>query len=550
MIRRTRTQSVIVLVLASAVFATAQREVLAIKPEDPKVRAAVERAVAFLGAERINPTEHAIGELALAGLAIVKSGVKGADKDHPRVKAAVSAVKSAIADRSIAQGYPAVYNTGVAIVFLSAVDKKTHKDDIAKAVAILLPYQRESGGFVTTAMSSGDTSMTQYAILGMWEAHRAGVKVPSAAWERATNWLMATQLANGGFTYTPGVGGNAASHSIVSAGLGALYICATRASGKSEENPDGKPAKKQDGDGPEGVPSVFRPVEEPGTGPKPPPEPPISFDRDAVESALGRGDAWLEANWRIEMPSWKMYYLYGIERYNAFRDIYEDRREPEPAWYNEGATNLLSTQAANGKWSGDGHDVASTAFGVLFLVRSTRASLATIDPVAKGVMVRGQGIPSDLNAIRMQEGAIVAKPLLGPAGDLIDKIADPDDPQFARAVEGFSQIVVKADDAMLSPHLVKLRDIAKSDSPAARAAAIKALAIASGGKLDDVPTLIYALEDGDWGVRIAARDGLRFISRKFDGFGMDPQGPPEEWAAGIGKWKVWFRSLRPDADFE
>ena len=69
-----------------------------------------------------------------------------------------------------------------------------------------------------------------------------------------------------------------------------------------------------------------------------------------------------------------------------------------------------------------------------------------------------------------------------------------------------------------------------------------------------VPALIFALSDPDRSVRRYARDGLRFISRKFDGYGMpdDPTNP--QLMSAQRKWREWYRTMHPgyvfiDEDF-
>ncbi len=74
-------------------------------------------------------------------------------------------------------------------------------------------------------------------------------------------------------------------------------------------------------------------------------------------------------------------------------------------------------------------------------------------------------------------------------------------------------------------------------------------ALARTRSLDNVPTLIYALSDPDPRVAVAARDGLRFTSRKFDGFGLSDNPDAGEAAAVTEKWKQWYLSLRPNAKF-
>ena len=64
------------------------------------------------------------------------------------------------------------------------------------------------------------------------------------------------------------------------------------------------------------------------------------------------------------------------------------------------------------------------------------------------------------------------------------------------------------------------------------------------------PILIYALSDPDRGVALAARDGLRFISRKFDGVGLPDKFTPAEQTSAIDAWQRWYRTVRPDAELE
>jgi hypothetical protein len=72
--------------------------------------------------------------------------------------------------------------------------------------------------------------------------------------------------------------------------------------------------------------------------------------------------------------------------------------------------------------------------------------------------------------------------------------------------------------------------------------------------------LIYALSDPDPATVLEARDGLRRISRKFDGFGP-PEYPLDEGKAAvedweikrrtaIEEWKKWYLEVKPDAEFE
>jgi hypothetical protein len=72
------------------------------------------------------------------------------------------------------------------------------------------------------------------------------------------------------------------------------------------------------------------------------------------------------------------------------------------------------------------------------------------------------------------------------------------------------------------------------------------------GRTDElrvVPSLIFALSDPDQSVRLYARDGLRFLSRKFDGFGMPDTPSVTELQTAQRKWRDWYRSVNPNYVF-
>jgi hypothetical protein len=64
--------------------------------------------------------------------------------------------------------------------------------------------------------------------------------------------------------------------------------------------------------------------------------------------------------------------------------------------------------------------------------------------------------------------------------------------------------------------------------------------------------LIFALSDPDWRIVMAARDSLRFMSRKPAGFGLiiaDGTRPDKPvWEKAQADWTNWLLSVRPDAE--
>jgi hypothetical protein len=68
--------------------------------------------------------------------------------------------------------------------------------------------------------------------------------------------------------------------------------------------------------------------------------------------------------------------------------------------------------------------------------------------------------------------------------------------------------------------------------------------------LNHAPLLIEALKDSDPGVSDAAREGLRFLARRFSapvaGGGMTDI----ERLAERTQWKAWYQRVRPSAVLE
>jgi len=91
----------------------------------------------------------------------------------------------------------------------------------------------------------------------------------------------------------------------------------------------------------------------------------------------------------------------------------------------------------------------------------------------------------------------------------------------------------------------RLQQLVRGGDPEVRLLAVRALG--RSGNLDYVPTLIYALSDPDARVVLEARDGLQFISRRFEGFGPPNDFTEQQRFEAVDAWKRWYRSLRPGA---
>lgn len=494
----------------------------------------VNKAVAFLQTKK----ESRPGGEALVGLAMLKSG---APKDHPRVVQALDAVLASMAPGKALPDE--MYTPNVEMLFLNELDRQAHRAAILQLFNFVKSKQKEHGGWGYLNRPTGDTSMTQYAVLAMWELSQHGIEMPVDTWERVANWLLRTQDPNGAFGYQgidPGnferVEQREVRASMAVAGLGSLYICAhylglettTQSQGEISTAlsrvDKGKPVRRQR------LTSKVDPVK--------------------VTNAEYDGQRWMQVNYSIQPQAvpYLHYYLYTLERYESFRELERGVAEQEYQWYDDGVRLLMRTQQPDGSWRSMNTELVDTSFAILFLMRSTQKSLGKAGLLAAGTLIGGRGLPKDLSTAQLRNGEIVAKPLAGPAEKLLSVLDNPADPTYLAAVEGFREMTLEADEATLSRQAVRLRKLAGGEEPEARLAAVVALARIRD--LDNVPTLIYALSDPDPQIVNAALEGLRFVSRKFRGLGDGAIKDESSRKAAIDRWKAWYRTVRPEASFD
>jgi hypothetical protein len=89
--------------------------------------------------------------------------------------------------------------------------------------------ERKGGWSYTSPNEASDNSSTQFAILALHEAERAGVKVSDQTWQLAYNyWAQkGMQRSDGGFGYLFGDG---PTGSMTCAGVASLLMCRDRLS--------------------------------------------------------------------------------------------------------------------------------------------------------------------------------------------------------------------------------------------------------------------------------------------------------------------------------
>jgi hypothetical protein len=360
---------------------------------------------------------------------------------------------------------------------------------------------------------SYDHSNTQYALLGLKAASRAGAKVKQQTWMRSLRHFLDTQDDDGPQVprFEPGEKGRTSARavdrargwgyvdgmpsygSMTAGGAGSVVICRSELLGKQDYGPglDAK-AEQSARDGIAWLGTWFAVDTNPSGAPQ--------KGRAAFANMAG--------------PTWHHYYLYALERAGVLGGV---EWMGEHDWYGEGAEYLLGEQHGTGAWSqaagaqfggvpiarpdsGDTETVLSTCFALLFLKKGTL-------PVAHGALTRELD-DSDIN--------FVAAATLSPADfeDFLDLVLS----RWRRAPDAAAKERLFANATAVGPRIVvPLIDRLASTKDAERAAAFALLRRATG------------LEHG-----------------------YDPAAKTEAREEALARWQSWWlasgKSVRFDSD--
>ena len=532
--RRTFRELVVLATVIALLLPSSQT--LALTPQSPEVRALIKSGVEALTEDF---SDSRLGALCVAALAIYKSG----EKEHPLVYQAIDAcVREAGEARDLD-----MYSHGLAIIFLSEVAGRKQRAVIDRYINVAIQRQKPHGGWGydtrRETRETGDTSQTQYIALAFWQAHQTGLPVPREASMKMIDWLLATQAPNGAWGYQGNIGSpqnriaqTQVTDTLTMASLGSLMIGADlfgMLEGGADEQ---KAAFVQDL-----PPGVRRESSAgPAVGPK---LTPSGIDWATVFKAMQDGDQLLESQHSLKSGRYPIYRLYTLERYMSFKEFRDGVEISEPEWYQKGYEALLNSQKDSGQWSGGCGKDADTGFALLFLLRSTQKSLRA--RIGEGVMLSGRGLPKNLAKARIEGGKVVAQIDDVEIGGLLSLIEGEDADRLDELADNPTALKVST---LTREDLTRLEQVLRNGSPSARVVAANVLGKVSN--LDYVPALLYALTDPDPRVALAARDALRFTSRRPDGFGLPDEFNDDQRYAVHQDWKNWYLSIRPNVRLE
>ena len=521
-------------------------------PKSPEVQKMVERGAAFL--ETCKPKTH--GEQILVSYAHLKCKH---DPDAAVVKKGIAAaVKFAneVDERGSKHEHERCYVIGICVLLLAEADSNVYRDSLEKLQKHLFAIQQPGGGFGYPGSKDGDISQTQYSMLAIWTLDRNGIPLDYAKVAKCILFLLRVQDLSGGWPYTandPGPGkprikqGRAVNFSMGLAGGSSLLIAgdALRVWGQTDADAD------------PGIPGMPKAIklfkkdsnESRRTETKVSPVP--------IKNSIGFVIQFLnKLGYKRSGRDWYYYILYSRERFESFVEISKGLpKDDSPAWYNKGVDELRKFQDKDtGGWTDQSKSLApvSTSFALLFLIRSTQKAIFS---VGAGAMGGGQGFQKDTTKMKLDGTQFKGEPTSASVTDLLASLEN----DTGSDVEGKSipdNLQLAKDPKTRRAQIDRFERLVRgSRSYQARRVAAKLL-----GKSDEmrvVPALIFALGDLDTPTRRFARDGLRFISRKFDGMGKMPDRPADIKDAGaIGqwnqemseiqdKWRRWYRSVDP-----
>lgn len=221
-----------------------------------------------------------------------------------------------------------------------------------------------------------DLSNTQFAVLGLRAAHKAGIDVPASVWKQIVESTLRYQetqklidasgehrregatgtgkISVAGFPYRANEG---TYGSMTTAGICIIKICLDHIS-KTLSTAQ------------------------------------IRTLQNSIESGVN----WLAENFTVsanpKRGEWIYYYLYGLERVGAFVNI---DKIGEHDWYHEGAEFLVKKQGNDGAWAESDHGEADTCFALLFLRRATAPIITGNDTKPQKDLYISEAPANDVN---------------------------------------------------------------------------------------------------------------------------------------------------------
>ena len=516
------------------------RPALGVTTQSPEVRELIAIGAKTLSGEF---KDERLGAKCLAALALHKAG----QPEHPMIATAIDACR---AEAGRAHELD-MYSHGLAIIMLCDTQASGQRAVIQQYLDAAVRRQKSHGGWGYDGPGgnkpTGDTSQSQYIALAFWSAHREGYGVSNDATRKMLDWFTLTQDPSGAWGYQGVLGTSNAlakqrqiSDTLSMAALGSLMIGAdiygTLQAGGAGLLANDAPAQPA-------LPKGVRLASESNAPQGPRKLTDTGLEWGGIFDAISDGERWLNNGSEHPMGRYPIYRLYTLERYQSFAEFRDGVEDPEPDWYTAGYQYLKEKMKTGGYWSAGCGKESDTAFAMLFLLRSTQKSLKR--GIGDGAMISGRGLPRNLAEARLERGQVVAQIDETEISGLLDSI---DAEDAARLDELAANPSALRADGLGPDEIARFEQVLRSGEPTARLVAAQVLSRTA--ELDSTPALLYALTDPDRRVVLAARDALRAISRRPEGYGMPDNYDDDARYRATEKWKAWYLRLRPNASLD
>lgn len=540
-------------VVAGLFFLTAaggSQPVWAYKPEDPEVRAMVDRGVKYLESlseDQLgkNPWAATSGQVILCALAHLKAEH---NEDAPLVQMGLQQalkIAGSIKGTKLEHTPKATYETAVAIMFLAELDPEKYAKELQQLGDGLFALQMRHGGYGYPGEPNGDVSQSQYVMLAMWTLDRAKIPIPLDRAKSLLVWMTRVQDVSGSWPYR---GVFPPSRNLIVQPKEVMSISTSLAGGcsvliGSDIFRIWGNATAQ-GNGVEGLPKAIKRVETDELIKARRAMSPVK-DVEIIDAA-NRMNGFRRANpyrRKFGHDDWYYYQIYTLERFESFMELALGR-PTDPAWYDDVVVELQGHQDASGGWGikdkAETQSSVCTAFAILFLIRSTKKAIGL---PSQGTMMGGWQIPADTTKIVVNNGQIKAEKPPGSVTDLLDLLEADDEGKDKGSIP--ENLKLETDPTKRRIQIDRLeRVLHGSKSWDARRVAARLLG--TSDQLSVVPTLIYAVSDPDKPTRRYAINGLQFISRKFDLYDLPDNADSAQVRDCQKKWIAWYQTMYPD----
>jgi hypothetical protein len=415
----------------------------------------------------------------------------------------------------------------VVILALANLDPVRYKPQIESTAKYIMARQNLNGSWDYNQRTAGDTSISQYGVLGLWEAENAGVTIPPRVWDNAASWYLSSQSGGGSWNYHRDEGGPE-TVAMTAAGVGSLLICERQLKPYRATHWVTSP--------------LLIPIDQEIERRKYKPDVSAGRVTQGIQSGLGFLNSSFTPSNTPSFGKSANYALYGIERIGALANRETLGRRD---WYADGLRFLASTQSPGGSFNGAFGDAPETAWAVLFLTKSTAKTVRKIQlrRLGAGTLVGGRGLPRDLSQISVAGGHVVVKPMDGAIEGMLAALEDPRIEDATSALAGLVTRYRAEGSKALRPYQDRFIKLLADPDPGVRRVA--AWSLARTGDLAAALPLIEALKDPDDSVVSEVKKALQLVSRKLDDDTPPVPATPEQRAESVAHWRAWYESVRP-----